>query len=124
MKRILVIEDEETTALAIKRVLESQGEFEVLLACGGESGLLAARTNPPDLILLDILMPGMDGWEVLRELKEDKRTHDIPVIILTALDDKTAIKEALYEYDASYITKPADARALGAAVQYALKSRD
>jgi DNA-binding response OmpR family regulator len=122
--RVLIIDDEEMGAMALQRVLEVVPERKVSIALDGESGLIAARTEPPDLIMLDILMPKMDGWEVLRELKEDKRTHDIPVIVLTAVDDEAAIKEALYEYNASYITKPADARALEAAVQYALQSRD
>jgi two-component system response regulator VicR len=83
MKRILCIEDEQEMIDLIRLILTRRG-FEVLGANGGKLGLEAIHTEKPDLVLLDLMMPDMDGWEVYQQMKADEATRDIPVIIVTA----------------------------------------
>jgi CheY-like chemotaxis protein len=85
MKKILVVDDEKGIRELIKDRL-SQNKFEVILAQDAKEALSICKTNPPDLILLDIAMPEIDGYEVCRQLKQDKNTKDIPVIFLTGKD--------------------------------------
>lgn len=122
MAKILIIDDDKLASDAIKRALESTGEHEVLYAPDGEAGLVSARQELPDVILLDILMPKMDGYEVLKELKAEENTLNIPVIMITAVSNEQSIKEAVYEYDALYMTKPIDPQALIKTVNHALST--
>ena len=83
--------------------------FEVLTASDGPSALEAANAQAPDLILLDVMMPGMDGWSVLKEIKSDDTVKDIPVIMVSMVHDK----EMGFTLGASeYLTKPVDRRRL------------
>ena len=82
-KRILIVDDERDIVETIQFMLESEG-LECLLAYDGEDALLKARTENPDLILLDIMLPKMDGYKVCRLLKFDEKYKDIPIIMLTA----------------------------------------
>ena len=124
MARILIVDDDELSARAVKRTLEVAGNHDVTMAHDGEAGLIAARSDIPDLILLDILMPKMDGYEVLKELKSTKETYNIPVIILSAVNDEKSIKGTLYEYDVLYMPKPIDATRLMSAINHALAGKD
>lgn len=81
--RILCIEDDPEMIELLRLILERRG-FLVEGAGGGKAGLLAVRENPPDLVLLDLMMPDMDGWDVFQQMKEQESTQDIPVIIVTA----------------------------------------
>ena len=83
MKHILCIEDEQEMIDLIRLILARRG-FEVSGANGGKEGLEAVRTRRPDLVLLDLMMPDMDGWEVYQQMKADEATRNIPVIIVTA----------------------------------------
>lgn len=105
-KTILIVEDEEPLALLIKRILELKGGYQTMIARDGKEGLQLALSKLPDLILLDINMPKMDGFEVLKRLKEDKSTLSIPVIMVSGnTDDLSKLKTAsLYSDD--YVTKP------------------
>jgi len=85
--KILVIEDSRFLRLAIEKVLQQRGH-EVTGAADGEAGLRVARTTPPQLILLDMMLPGLDGTGVLRELQQDPLTAQIPVVVLTSLSHK------------------------------------
>jgi len=109
---ILVIEDEEHIRTILKYNLELDG-FEVFLAEDGMAGLELAREKRPDLVLLDWMMPGLDGLQVLSELKHDERTKDIPVFMLTAKSMMAEVGRALYEGADDYITKPFDVIELG-----------
>jgi len=80
--RILVVDDRERTVRAVQRILQKEG-FEVLTALDGVTGLQKAQQEKPDLIILDVAMPGMDGYEVCRHLKADQGTAGIPVVMLT-----------------------------------------
>lgn len=82
-KHILCIEDEPEMIDLIRLILGRRG-FEVIGAAGGKEGLEKVRANPPDLILLDLMMPDMDGWEVYQQIKADEKTKEIPVIVVTA----------------------------------------
>jgi DNA-binding response OmpR family regulator len=105
-KRILIIEDEEPLSLLMKRILELKGGYETVIGRDGKEGLQLAVEKQPDLILLDINMPKMDGFEVLKRLKADKATLSIPVIMVSGnTDDLSKLKTAsLYSDD--YVTKP------------------
>ncbi len=82
-KRILCIEDEPEMIDLIRLILGRRG-FEVTGATGGKAGLDAVRAERPDLVLLDLMMPDMDGWEVYQQMKADEATRHIPVIVVTA----------------------------------------
>jgi signal transduction histidine kinase/DNA-binding response OmpR family regulator len=102
--RILVIDDEQNARELLERGLTKEG-FEVVTASGGEEGVQLARDAKPDAITLDVLMPGMDGWAVLKALKADSATASIPVIMISMVDDK----EMGYALGAAdYLSKPFD----------------
>src|SRR5205085_8917488 len=103
--RILVVEDElEIRALA-RMILEAEG-YEVLEAQTGEKAMEHLEKTPPDLILLDIRLPGMDGWEVLRHIAEDSRFKDIPVAIMSAHSSPHTVERAKTNGAADYLIKP------------------
>ncbi len=101
---VLVIDDDAAVRDLMARFLGKEG-FRVATAAGGEEGLRLARELQPDVITLDVLMPGMDGWSVLAALKADAALADIPVVMLTMLDDRN-LGYALGAAD--YLTKPLD----------------
>jgi two-component system, OmpR family, response regulator VicR len=82
-RRLLYIEDEQEMIELVKLILARRG-FEVIGAIGGKEGLEAIRTLLPDLVLLDLMMPDMDGWDVYQQMKADVTTQKIPVIVVTA----------------------------------------
>ncbi len=104
MKKILLIEDEPTLQKAIGRYLEQEG-YEIENALDGDIGVEIAKRNKPDLILLDIILPKKDGFEVLKELKEDETTKNIPVIILTNLEGGSDVEKALSLGATTYLVK-------------------
>jgi signal transduction histidine kinase/CheY-like chemotaxis protein len=105
---VLVIEDDAATARLLATYLEGAG-YQVTVAATGEQGLLAARAGDPEVILLDIHLPGVDGWQILTELKHDSRLRHIPVVIISAFDD-TDVGLALGAVD--YMVKPVDRQTL------------
>jgi two-component system, OmpR family, phosphate regulon response regulator PhoB len=105
MEKILVVEDNEQIAALLNFKLKHSG-FEVVHAENGKLGLEAVRTNPPDLIILDVMMPVMNGLEMLKILKNDDGIKTIPVILLTALANEWEIVEGLELGADDYITKP------------------
>jgi DNA-binding response OmpR family regulator len=107
MTRVLVVEDEEHIQRLIKLVLE-KSDIDVATASNGEDALkhLASPANHPDLILLDILMPGIDGLQVLRSLKANADTKDIPVVMLTALAQENVVMQGIKLGAQDYIRKP------------------
>ncbi|HEX9044526.1 MAG TPA: response regulator, partial [Candidatus Limnocylindrales bacterium] len=105
---VLVIEDDPSAVRLLRAYLEPEG-YRVQVAADGEHGLDDARSRPPAAILLDVLLPGIDGWEVLRRLKADRELRDIPVVIITVVDEKD-VGLALGAVD--YLVKPIDRDAL------------
>jgi two-component system response regulator VicR len=103
-KKVLVVDDEPDTLELVKLVLESAG-FKTMLATSGRDALKLAQASKPDLVLLDIMMPDMDGWEVFRKLKE--KDPAIPIAILTAKAQNIDRLLGLHVLKADdYITKP------------------
>lgn len=86
--KVLLVEDDPMVVKMYKRKLTMDG-FDLSLAFNGEEGLKAVESNRPDIVLLDIMMPKMNGFETLKRLKADKKTKDIPVVILTNLGDRS-----------------------------------
>lgn len=91
-KKILIIDDEEDFSHFVKLNLEKTGKFEVAVATKAEEGIDLAKNNQPDLILLDVLMPDMEGSQVAQHLLEDQSTREIPIVFLTALVDEKEVK--------------------------------
>lgn len=103
--RILVIEDEKEFRMLMKKELRIAG-YDVITAADGEEGINKAKELKPDLVISDIQMPRKDGYEVLRELREDLHLNQTPIIVLTVLEEFENVKEA-YDYEADfYIGKP------------------
>jgi DNA-binding response OmpR family regulator len=105
MTQILVIDDEAPIRLLCRVNLEAEG-MSVLESSDGPSGLETARTEAPDVILLDVMMPGLDGWAVAEALLEDERTETIPIIFLTARAEFRDRARGLDIGGVDYITKP------------------
>jgi CheY-like chemotaxis protein len=105
---VLVIEDDPGAVRLLRTYLEAEG-YEVEVAADGEAGLAAARACPPAAILLDVLLPGMDGWEVLRNLKADPGLRDVPVVVVTVVDERN-VAMSLGAVD--YFLKPVQRDAL------------
>jgi DNA-binding response OmpR family regulator len=120
--RILVVDDERQNLDLMEAMLTSSG-FDVLLAGGGEEGLRLAREQKPDLILLDLMMPGLSGFEVCARLKTDPQTGGIPVLFVTALSQISDKERALAAGGDDFLTKPYQRAELLARVEALLKVR-
>jgi CheY-like chemotaxis protein len=107
-KRILIIDDEADIREATQMCLEITGEWEVVLASSGPEGLLKAVEEKPDAILLDIMMPGMDGLTTMQRLRENSETSAIPIILLTAKAQSSEQRQLSQLDIAAIITKPYD----------------
>ncbi len=103
--RVLVIDDEAPIRLLCRVNLEAEG-MEVLEAADGPSGLEKARSERPDVILLDVMMPGLDGWRVAEELLDDERTTVIPIVFLTARAELRDRARGIDLGGVDYVTKP------------------
>lgn len=122
--RVLVIDDDQNLRGAIKRNLELNHACSVLEAGNGRDGLALARERRPDVILLDVLMPGMAGGEVAEALREDQWTSGIPVVFLTGLLGKAEAKARGGQVGgAQYLAKPASIDEIVAALRLALASK-
>jgi DNA-binding response OmpR family regulator len=111
-----VIDDERSIRLLCRVNLVASG-MDVLEAADGERGLELARSEAPDLILLDVMMPGLDGWNVARELAEDPRTREIPVVFLTARADAADRRRGQQLGGVGYVVKPFDPVGIGELVE-------
>ena len=123
MKRILMIDDEEHFCRTVKLDLERSGDFSVKTTTNPKECIKLAREIRPDLILLDIMMPAMDGYKVLKKLKKDRATSEIPVIMLSALSDEESQLKALELYNEAYITKPIENTELRNKIETVLKRK-
>ncbi len=103
-KKILFIEDESALQKTFGKILGEEN-YEVISALDGETGLRLARTQRPDLILLDLVLPKLSGFEVLEALKNDQSTKDIPVIILTNLETPEDVNKAIEAGADTYLVK-------------------
>ena len=105
MTSVLIIDDEAPIRLLCRVNLEAEG-MEVVEAADGQAGLEAARERIPDVVLLDVMMPGLDGWAVAEELLRDDRTKGVPIVFLTARADLRDRARGMDVGGVDYITKP------------------
>jgi DNA-binding response OmpR family regulator len=105
MKKIMVVDDEQDILQFLDLVLRERG-YEVITASSGQEALTRAATEKPDLVLLDVMMPEMDGWEVLKLLRVDPETEQIPVAMLSARTEAKDRVQGLQEGAIDYICKP------------------
>ena len=103
-KTILFIEDESALQKTFEEVLKQEG-YEMISALDGEIGLRLAKEKKPDLILLDLILPKIHGFEVLKDLKADVKTKDIPVIVLTNLEGVEDVEKAIEAGATTYLVK-------------------
>ena len=120
-KSILIVDDDEMVVTMLRPILISNG-YAVLSAETGEIGLEIARKQKPDLICLDIILPGIKGRDVCRELKEDEETKDIPVIFLTSKNSEDDIKAGQELGAVAHLNKPVNTEELIATLNRILKS--
>jgi CheY-like chemotaxis protein len=123
---VLVVDDQQANVRMVGALLTRSG-YQVLPALGGQEGLEQARTQHPDVVLLDMRMPGMDGFEVMAQLRAQPETRELPVIFLTADDDRENLVRAFASGAVDYVTKPFVAEELLARVRTHVdlaKSRD
>lgn len=122
-KVVLLVDDNPDLLYSVKKGLESISEdYEVVVAESGKKCLQSLKNIKPDLILLDIMMPGMDGWDTCAKIKNDKKTEDIPIVFLTAKTDPVS-KSMGRLASADYITKPFDMKDLKKRIDLVIKSK-
>jgi len=121
--KVLVVDDEDDIRELCRVNLEFEG-FEVVDAADGPTALELANTSQPDVIFLDLMMPVMDGWEVLRRLKEDDATADVPVVLLTARTGESDQMRGWEEGILEFVSKPFNPLSLVELAKRALERRD
>ena len=104
MKKILIVEDEQALEKTLGEILTQEG-YKVIAASDGEMGLTLAQDSNPDLVLLDLILPKMSGFEVLKQLKGNNLTKDIPVIVLTNLESVEEVDKAVSLGATTYLVK-------------------
>ncbi|OQX96038.1 hypothetical protein B6I21_02255 [candidate division KSB1 bacterium 4572_119] len=119
--KILAIDDDKTVRLLVSHSLTKAGH-QVVMAENGEEGLQKAVEENPDLILLDVMMPGIDGLQVCSQLKNDEPTKSIPIFMLTGKTQMQDIEEALSKGADNYISKPFDPLKLGKIIEVKLRN--
>ena len=108
MKKILLIDDELEFCIIMKEMIKQLDDYKVIIATDGIIGIKAAIIERPDLIFLDITMPEMNGFEVLKTLQKKRRTKNIPIVMLTGNESNELIEYALSQYVEQYIVKPVE----------------
>jgi CheY-like chemotaxis protein len=106
--KVLVIEDDRSIQIVLELALTRMGHCQVLMAADGPQGLAMIQEHKPDVVLLDLMLPGMDGFEICERAKADETTRSIPIIFLTAQPQPAAIERAMSLGAAAYIIKPFD----------------
>lgn len=111
IKNVLVVDDSPTDAHVITQILQKNG-FTVISASSGEEGIEVAKAQKPDLILMDVVMPGMSGFEATRAITRDPATKDIPVIICSSKGQETDKAWGMRQGARDYLVKPVEEKAL------------
>jgi len=120
---MLIVEDSHTQAVQLQNLLEESG-YKVLVAVNGADALSCLDENIPDLVISDIVMPKMDGYELCRNIKKDDNLKSIPVILLTQLAEPEDIVKGLESGADNFVTKPYDPKLLLSRIQYILINRE
>ncbi|MBX2823369.1 MAG: response regulator [Gammaproteobacteria bacterium] len=123
MATILIIEDSATDTLVLRKMLERHG-FDVVTATHGQQGIDMATEQSPDLILMDIVMPGVNGFQATRQLQKQEQTASIPVIIITTKDQETDRIWGLRQGAREFLVKPVSEKALVDCVRSCLLSAE
>jgi two-component system alkaline phosphatase synthesis response regulator PhoP len=123
MPKVLVIEDEPENQLVIRMILETEG-FDVAQVEDGYQALAAARAERPDLILLDVMMPDINGFDVFDQLRHDDDTRHVPVIMLTALAQRWDVERAVLAGVDDYVLKPFEPHDLLKSIRSVLEKRE
>ena len=116
MSRVLVIDDESVVGIILRYALDPEGH-QTLVAESGQAGIDMARAEHPDVIVLDLMMPAVNGHDVLDVLREDTATRDVPILVLTAVTMSREKERCLAEGATAVMTKPFDPRDVAEAVQ-------
>jgi twitching motility two-component system response regulator PilH len=119
MARVLIVDDSPTETFKITEILNKSGH-QVLAASGGEEGVAIAKKELPDLILMDVVMPGINGFQATRQITKNPSTSHIPVVIVTTKDQETDRMWGMRQGASSFLTKPINEKALVQAVNDAL----
>ena len=119
---ILVVEDSPTQAEQLKYILEKRG-FKVSIASNGKEALASLRSHKPDIVITDIVMPEMNGYELCRQTRKDLDLHDMPVVLVTALTDPTEVVKGLEAGANTFITKPYDEKYLISRIEYLMANK-
>jgi len=122
-KTILVVDDEQDILNLVGKIL-SREEYDLLLAKAGQAMFEFLRTAKPDMILLDVMMPGIDGYEICRQLKSNPETASIPVMFLTVLTNPKDVKHAFTLGASAYLTKPFDPSDLDQEIRIVLQKHE
>jgi CheY-like chemotaxis protein len=109
--RVLIVDDERANRQLLEIMLEPEG-YELLLATNGEEALAMVERQPPDLMVLDVMMPGMNGYVVTSRMKSNPATRHIPVLVLSSLDDQNSRAHAAGAGADGFLSKPVDRRGL------------
>lgn len=118
---ILVVDDNPLNVDVLEELLED-ADFAVMSAFSGDDAITQAKSEHPNLVLLDVMMPGMDGLETCKAFKADPDLNPIPIILITALDDRSITKQSRKVGAVGYITKPFEEEAVLACIQKHLES--
>lgn len=118
VNKVLAVDDESDILLIVRAALQSEG-IEVATASNGEDGLATAAEFMPDVIILDVMMPAMDGFEVVERLRANDKTRDIPVVMLTGVSERGRVKNALDSGVSHYLVKPFEIHELLSTVERA-----
>ena len=119
MAKILIVDDSNAQLYSLSKLIKSRGH-DVLVAETGEAAIEKAKTEMPDLILMDVVMPGMSGFQATRQLSRDRQTKDIPIIYVTSKDQETDRIWGLRQGGTDYITKPVKEKDLLKAIDESL----
>lgn len=119
MARVLIVDDSETHLYSLAKIVEGEGH-EAITASGGEEGVQAAIEHHPDLILMDVVMPDLNGFQATRKISKNEATSDIPVIFVTTKNQETDRIWGMRQGASAYLTKPVDKSELVRAMKDAL----
>ena len=123
MAKILIVDDSPTYRLQLSTLVERLGHL-VVVASGGEEGLQKAREEIPDLVLMDVVMPGMNGFEAKRALARDEVTAHIPVVFVTTQNDDVDRDWGMRQGAVDYVTKPVDEASMQVAIDAAIEDQN
>jgi twitching motility two-component system response regulator PilH len=122
MAKILIVDDSQAHRYALRKILED-AEYDVISAEDGDEGIHKAASEMPDIILMDVVMPGLNGFQATRKIARNPATASIPVIFVTTKDQETDRIWGMRQGAAAYITKPVDKGALLASITQALETQ-